>query len=127
MRDLLCPIVVAWHFRGLDGDKIRVNFGTMSRWTISPSCLSLLAFLLFLVVLILVLPQVDLPDTAFNGGTAPVDLHSRVTAGPGLLSIGATVPFSFSTHPASRRSEHSIVFAHATSSFLPLLHRSLRC
>jgi hypothetical protein len=114
-------------FVGLDVAEIRVTFWTMPRWTISPSCLSILVCLLFLVVLILVLPQVDLPDTAFHGGTAPVDLHSRVTSAPGLLSVGALVPFSFSTHPASRRSEHSLVFAYATSSFLPLLHRSLRC
>jgi hypothetical protein len=99
----------------------------MERWTIRLSCLSVLVCLLFLIVLILVLPQVDLPDTAFHGGTAPVDLHSRVTSAPGLLSVAAAVPFNFSTHPASSRAEHSLVFAYATSSFLPLLHRSLRC
>jgi len=99
----------------------------MSRWTINLQTLSVLACLLFLIVLILVLPEVDLPDTAFHGGTAPVDLHSRVTSAPFLVGVSTTVAFSFSTHPASRRSEHSLVFAHATSSFLPLLHRSLRC
>lgn len=112
---------------GFDAVEIRVTFGAMKRWTISPSYLSVLMCLLFLIVLILVLPDVDLPDTAFHGGTAPVDLHSQVTSAPGLLSVGATVPFSFSAHPVSRRSEHPLVFAHATSSFLPLLHRSLRC
>jgi hypothetical protein len=105
----------------------RVTFGAMKRWTISPSYLSILMCLLFLIVLILVLPDVDLPDTAFHGGTAPVDLHARVTSAPGLLSVTAATPFSFSAHPVSRRCEHSVVFAHATSSFLPLLHRSLRC
>ena len=99
----------------------------MKRWTISPSYLSILMCMLFLFVLILVLPDVDLPDTAFHGGTAPVDLHARVTSAPGLLSVGTVVPFSFSAHPVSRRSEHSLVFAHATTSFLPLLYRSLRC
>jgi hypothetical protein len=89
--------------------------------------LSILVWLLFLVVLILVLPQVDLPDTAFHGGTAPIDMHSRVTSAPLLVGVSVTVPLSVSTDPASRRSEHSLVFAHATSSFLPLLHRSLRC
>ena len=112
---------------GLTLLEYRVTFGAMERWTINRSCLSVLVSLLVLVVLILVLPQVDLPDTAFHGGTAPVDLHSRVTSAPGLLSVGAAVPFGFSAHPASRRFEHSLVFAHATSSFLPLLHRSLRC
>jgi hypothetical protein len=83
--------------------------------------------LLFLITLILILPEVDLPDTAFHGGSAPVDVHARVTSAPSLLSVGTTVPFSFSHHTASRRREHSLVFAHASPSFLPLLHRSLRC
>jgi len=99
----------------------------MGRWTIRPSCLFVLMTLLFLIVVILILPEVDLPDTAFHGNSAPVDVHSRVTSSPGLFSVGTTLPFSFSAHPASRRREHSLVFAHATSSFLPLLHRSLRC
>jgi len=99
----------------------------MSRWTISLPMLSVLMCLLFLIVLILVLPEVDLPDTAFHGGTAPIDVHARLTSAPFLVGVSTTAPFSFSAHPASRRSEHSLVFAHSTSSFLPLLHRSLRC
>jgi hypothetical protein len=99
----------------------------MGHWTIRPSSLLVLVSLLFLIVLILVLPQVDLPDTAFHGGTAPVDVHARVTSAPALLSVDTAVQLSFSVQTASRRREHSPVFAHATSSFLPLLHRSLRC
>lgn len=100
---------------------------TVGRWTINRSCLFVLMTLLFLIMLILVLPDVELPDTAFHGGTTPVDVHSRATSAPGLLSVGTTSPFSFPNHTASRRREHSLVFAHVTSSFLPLLHRSLRC
>jgi hypothetical protein len=99
----------------------------MDRWTINPSRLFVLLSLLFLIFLILVLPQVDLPDTAFHRGTAPVDVHSRVTSAPGLMVVGADVRPGFSTHTTSRRAEHSLVFAHASSAFLPLLHRSLRC
>jgi hypothetical protein len=99
----------------------------MSHWTISRSCLSVLLGLLFLIVLIVVLPDVDLPDTAFHGGTAPVDVHSRVTSGPALLGVGAAVPFDLLTHPASRRTEQTLVFAHDATSSLPLLHRALRC
>jgi hypothetical protein len=99
----------------------------MGRWTIKPSCLFVLMTLLFLMVLILVLPEVDLPDTAFHRGTAPVDVHAQVTSTPALLSVSTVVPFSFPAQTASRRREHSLVFAHTGSSFLPLLHRSLRC
>jgi hypothetical protein len=99
----------------------------MGRWSIKPSTLLVLMSLLFLIVLILVLPEVDLPDTAFHRGTAPVDVHARVTSAPGLLSVGTVVSFCFSTHSAARGREHSVMFAHATSNSLPLLHRSLRC
>jgi len=99
----------------------------MARWTIDPSRLFVLLSWLLLITLILVLPQVDLPDTAFHRGTAPVDVHSRITSAPGLLSVSAVIPFSFSAHPGSRRREHSLVLARETSIFLPLLHRSLRC
>lgn len=99
----------------------------MDRWTIDGSRLSFLLSWLLLITLILILPQVDLPDTAFHRGTAPVDVHSRITSAPSLLSVGTVIPFSFSANPASHRRENSLVFAHETSSFLPLLHRSLRC
>jgi hypothetical protein len=99
----------------------------MGRWTIGPSRLLVLLSWLLLITLILVLPQVDLPDTAFHRGTAPVDVHSRVTSAPGLLSVSTDVQVSFSAHPASRFREHGLSFAHATSVCLPLLHRSLRC
>ena len=104
-----------------------LDFSTVERWTINPSCLFVLMSVLFLIVLILVLPEVDLPDTAFHGGTTPLDVHSGATSAPVLLNVGTTLPFSFPNHTASRRREHSLLFAHVTSSLLPLLHRSLRC
>jgi hypothetical protein len=112
---------------GFDAAYLYATFHVMGRWTIKPSCLFVLMTLLFLIVLILVLPEVDLPDTAFHRGTAPVDVHAQVTSAPALLSINTVVPFSFSAQTASRRRERSLVFAHTGSSFLPLLHRSLRC
>jgi hypothetical protein len=112
---------------GFDAVEIRVTFGAMGRWTIKPSAWFVLMSLLFLIVLILILPQVDLPDTAFHRRTAPVDVHARVTSAPGFLSVGTVVSFSFSTHTASSCREHVPQFAHASSRSLPLLHRALRC
>jgi hypothetical protein len=42
----------------------------------------LLIFELALVALILILPQVDLPDLAFHGGTAPVLAKARLSSTP---------------------------------------------
>jgi hypothetical protein len=102
-------------------------FCAMGRWTINPWRLVVLVSFLFLAVLILVLPDVDLPDTAFHRGTAPVDVHSRCTSAPGLLTVSTVGQLSFSAHPASRRREYSLLSSHTTAIFLPLLHRSLRC
>jgi hypothetical protein len=112
---------------GFDVVEFRDTVGAMGQWTIKPSALFVLMSLLFLIVLILVLPEVDLPDTAFHQGTAPVDVHARVTSAPALLSLGSVFSFSFSTHTASSYREHILQLAHATSSSLPLLHRALRC
>jgi len=47
----------------------------------------ILLFELFLFVLILVLPQVDLPDFAFHQGNAPIIARSRVSAPPVLTVV----------------------------------------
>ena len=50
---------------------------------------ALLTFELFLFTLILVLPDVDLPDFTFHGGTAPIVAKSKVSSPPLLSSITA--------------------------------------
>lgn len=50
---------------------------------------ALLLFELFVFALILVLPQVDLPDTAFRDGNSPVVAKLQVTAAP-LMAVGLT-------------------------------------
>jgi len=54
----------------------------MTRWR-----WALLLFELFLFALILVLPQVDLPDTAFRDGNSPVMAKLQVTGVP-VMSAG---------------------------------------
>ncbi len=45
---------------------------------------------LALFAIILVLPQVDLPDFTFHGGTAPVAIKSRISSSPVRLPITIT-------------------------------------
>lgn len=54
----------------------------MKRWK-----WALLIFELVLFALILVLPQVALPDFAFHSGTAPVALKYRFSASPALAAV----------------------------------------
>jgi hypothetical protein len=42
---------------------------------------------LALFAIILILPQVDLPDFTFHGGTAPVATKSRISSSPVRLTI----------------------------------------
>jgi hypothetical protein len=51
---------------------------------------SLLIFELFLFALILVLPDVDLPDFAFQRGSAPIVAKARVSAPPVLAAVTHT-------------------------------------
>jgi len=66
----------------------------MSRWR-----WALLLFELFLFALILYLPQVDLPATAFQGGTAPVVAKARLTSMPLLIAVLLPLGLILSVRP----------------------------
>jgi hypothetical protein len=62
----------------------------MSRWK-----WLVLIFELALFALILVLPQVDLPEFAFHGGTAPVVTKARLSSTPirsAIIVVAAETP-----------------------------------
>jgi hypothetical protein len=61
------------------------------RWT-------LLFFELFLFALILVLPQVDLPDFTFRGNTAPVVAKLKLTCAPMLYPVSIPVQARLPLH-----------------------------
>ena len=58
----------------------------MKRWRYA-----LLLLELFLFALILVLPQVNLPDFTFPGGTAPVVAKAKLSSRPALPTVLAPV------------------------------------
>jgi len=61
------------------------------RWT-------LLIFELCLFALILILPQVDLPDFALRGGAAPVLAKSQLSSAPVLSTVAAPVQVVLPQH-----------------------------
>ncbi|HYK49259.1 MAG TPA: hypothetical protein VEU94_06015 [Terriglobales bacterium] len=80
---------------------------------------SLLIFELALFAVILILPQVDLPDFTFSGGSAPVTAHARVCqTSPGYAI--AALPRIQSPHSA--RTAHSEVLEVVSP---PALHSRL--
>lgn len=54
----------------------------MSRWR-----WALLIFELVLFAVILILPQVELPDFTFHGGTAPVVMKTRLASGTARVNV----------------------------------------
>ena len=101
----------------------------MSRWRVKPSALAVLSCVFFLMLLIVILPDVDLPDTAFHRGTAPVLIHARTRTA--LVSLHAPAPAlfgmqdSYRPHPSSQAVEINVLYSNAN--ILPLLLHSLRC
>jgi len=74
----------------LTGVAGRGSFSTigiaMRRWR-----WALLLFELGLFALILVLPQVDLPDFTFHGGTAPAAARARLSSAPERIAVHASL------------------------------------
>ena len=99
---------------------------TVSHWTIKRGPVFLLCCVLLVILLVQILPQVDLLDTAFQRGTAPLVIHSQSTARP-LLQI-LLVSFTFSLSPdgnSSQDYQHQFLFESIRG--FEILHQSFRC
>ncbi|MGA7907175.1 MAG: hypothetical protein WCA16_07175, partial [Candidatus Sulfotelmatobacter sp.] len=95
----------------------------MSRWTIRRSSLVILSCLIFVILLILVLPNVDLPDTAFHRGTAPVVIHSQATSAPAAVRV--TTPTQLlAVAKVSSYLQQRPLLASTVPNFLPILLHS---
>lgn len=99
----------------------------MSRWNVKASTLFILSCLVVIMLLIVVLPDdVDLPDTAFHQGTAPVVVHARGTTG--LAAVIIAVPFHL-LDPGQISGplwEHHGFASNLDPNFRPILFRSIR-
>lgn len=99
----------------------------MGDWTIRPLCAILLLALLVMIGLIQILPQVDLPDTAFHEDTAPVVTKFRATSAPVLPVVVVSdqlALFHFASEYFWEKLPEPMI---ATANFVPILHCSLLC
>jgi hypothetical protein len=99
----------------------------MGKWIISPRCIFLLIGLLLIIGLIQVLPQVDLPDTAFHEDTAPVVTKFRASSAPVLPVTVAAVHLNFFQLASESLWEPDGHLTHDGANFVPILLCSLRC
>jgi hypothetical protein len=96
----------------------------MRQWTICRQSVFVLLGVLIVIVLVLVLPQVDLLDTAFHRGTAPIVVHAQGTSKPAFQTLLALFVFFMSAvGVAIQRSERLSL----SMAVLEVLNRCFRC
>ncbi len=98
----------------------------MSRWNVKAPTLVIFSCLVFIMLLIVVLPDVDLPDTAFHQGTAPLLVHARATTAPPVVAVAALFQFPKIAQFWRPDRELDVFFAHLDPNFRPILFRSIR-
>lgn len=76
----------------------------MRRWIIV-----VLALELLVIALVLVLPQVDLLDTAFKAGTTPLAARTRLSSPPFPQAAKGTARMTFTPVTAQPSSEQSLM------------------
>jgi len=98
----------------------------MSKWNIKASTLIILSCVVFLMLLIVILPDVDLPDTAFHRGTAPVVVHARATMAPAVVTEIALFRMPHSFQDSSGWNQLELPATNPDPNFRPILLRSIR-
>ena len=98
----------------------------MSRWNINSPTLLILSIVVVFMLVIVILPDVDLPDTAFHRGTAPLVVHARATTAPPVVAVAALFqcPHTVQFWHADR--EFEIIASSLDPNFRPILLRSIR-
>ena len=99
----------------------------MSNWNIKTPGLVILGCLIFLMLLILYLPDVDLPDVAFHNGTAPVVVHAHATSAPGAIDVASAWQAPDFDRMLSFQFLERVGLIHIRPNFKPILLRSIRC
>jgi len=73
-------------------------------------------------------PDVDLPDAAFHGGTAPVVVHAHATGAPVAIDIVTPLHAPDSEYGLSlQHRQDRLDPPHMSPNFRPILLRSIRC
>ena len=99
----------------------------MSQWKVKKSTLFILSCLTIVMLLIVVLPDVDLPDTAFHQGTAPLVVHARGTTAPAAVTVAAAFQLPDPTQISSSPREPEGLAENLDPNFRPILLRAIRC
>jgi hypothetical protein len=83
--------------------------------------------LLLCITLVLVLPQVDLPDTAFHHGTAPIVAKARFSRAPAILKVAISMYSAIARQSSECGRQRSVLHAVPLAKYLPTIVCCLRC
>jgi len=97
----------------------------MRRWATSPGIAIAVLGALFVIALVQILPQVDLPYAAFHEDSAPIAVHSRAVSPPLLLATVMFPPPPVHS-PMPEHVTQELAPIHAEPNFIPIFHHSIR-
>jgi hypothetical protein len=98
----------------------------MSQWKVKSPALLILSGLVCAMLLIVVLPDVDLPDTAFHQGTAPLVVHARANAAPPVVAMVTLLHFPEFHQSWYLDRDREDFNGNLDPNFRPILLRSIR-
>ena len=98
----------------------------MSRWNVKAPTLMILSIVVCFMLVIVVLPNVDLPDTAFRQGTAPLVVHARATMPPVVVAVAILLQIPHVLQFWHPDRELELVASVVDPNFRPILLRSIR-
>lgn len=99
----------------------------MGSFTIRPLGLIVLFSFLVVITLILILPQVDLLDTAFQRNTSPLAIRARSTSAPATVAGMSASRMGFETSPSVRRESARESGYPKSGERVEVLNQSFRC
>jgi hypothetical protein len=98
----------------------------MSQWRLKPWALVLLFSVVVIMLVIVILPDVDLLDTAFHNNTAPIVVHALANSAPVTITVWAGIALLMALAAIHLIREHHTVAVASPPNFLPILLRSIR-
>ena len=98
----------------------------MSRWNVNASTLFILSIVVLFMLVIVVHPDVDLPDTAFHRGTAPLVVHAQATTAPPVVVVATLFQLPHAVEFWHVDREFEAVATTLDPNFRPILLRSIR-
>jgi hypothetical protein len=99
----------------------------MGRWKINAFAALVLTIAVGAILVLVIHPDFDPLDTAFQRNTDPLTIHNGSVAPPAAAMTVSTLHVACMASRSGRARQQQDVSAHPTHDSLPILNHSLRC